>query len=190
MSANTPAILTWGTQLCRDLNLAASRREFTYDFEMAPETPRAIIINFICSTLMEMLSVSDFDQERVVIVHKTIPQPGLNWHIDDCQLVSMKEPPAFKGDCYTKLADVIPGCNENKYLYFNPDTPTGRPARYTILFYSSTSGIDFQGADLVLADGKIIKPKKGHGIIMDTREAHMVTPVRNGIRKVSVVKIY
>ena len=187
MSANTPAILTWGTQLCRDLNLAASRREFTYDFEMAPETSRAIIINFICSTLMEMLSVSDFDQERVVIVHKTIPQPGLKWHIDDCVINNRKEPPSYNLEQYI-LLEANPAESKYRYLYFN--TPTKRLPRFTILFYSSTYGEDFTGGKLCLSDGVEILPRRGWGFIMDSREVHMVTPVKSGTRQVSVVKIY
>ena len=74
------------------------------------------------------------------------------------------------------------------YLYFN--TPTKKLPKFTVLFYSSTHQIDFEGGILNLADGTQVIPVKNHGFILDSRESHMVTRVTKGIRNVTVVKIY
>jgi hypothetical protein len=74
------------------------------------------------------------------------------------------------------------------YLYFN--TPTKKLPKFTILFYSSTHGVDFEGGTLKLADGTEIIPKRNNGFVVDSREAHMVTRITKGVRNVSVVKIY
>ena len=70
-------------------------------------------------------------------------------------------------------------------LYFNEKKP-----KYTILFYSSTYKIDFDGGVLHFADGIKIIPKRQTGIMFDSREAHMVNPVLHGNRHVCVVKVY
>lgn len=196
-SKNTPLIQRYG-QLILDSThnpdhnskIIDARKEFQFDFDIDFENPdlpsnREQIISYIHRLMPDL----DINPDNIVIIHKNIPEKGLNWHIDDCQLVTMKAPPKYNIDCYLKLADYIPDSG-NKYLYFNPDTPTGRPARYTILFYSSSYGHDFDGGLLYLADGMKITPMKGHGFMVDTREAHMVTPITRGTRKVSVVKIY
>ena len=72
-------------------------------------------------------------------------------------------------------------------MYFN--TPTKKLPKFTILFYSSTYQVDFEGGILNLADGTQVVPVKNHGFVLDSREAHMVTRVTKGIRNVTVVKI-
>jgi hypothetical protein len=120
-------------------------------------------------------------------VHKTIPKLGLKWHIDDCVINNRKEPPTYNLEQYILLS-ANPAESKYRYLYFN--TPTKRLPRYTLLFYSSTYGEDFTGGKLCLSDGVEILPVKGHGFLLDSREVHMVTPVKTGERRVSVVKIY
>jgi hypothetical protein len=60
----------------------------------------------------------------------------------------------------------------------------------TILFYKSSWNIDFTGGILRFADSTEIKPKINTGIIFNSIEVHMVTPIKSGTRKVCVVKIY
>jgi len=180
---NIPAIYTWGKKLQEDLNLSAVRRVFTFPFDMTPETPRETIIDFI----REALGIQEFNAEHVVIVHKTIQQPGLKWHIDDCVINNRKEPPSYNLEQYI-LLEANPDESKYKYLYFN--TPTKQLPRYTLLFYSSTYGEDFTGGKLCLSDGMEVLPQRGQGFMLDSREVHMVTPVKSGDRRVSVVKIY
>ena len=183
MASNVPAIYTWGKKIQEELNLSASRREFTFPFEIGSETPREVIIDFIRSEL----EITDFNPEQAVIVHKTIPQPGLKWHIDDCVINNRKEPPTFNLEQYI-LLEANTAESKYRYLYFN--TPTKRLPRMTLLFYSSTYGEDFMGGKLCLSDGVEILPQRGQGLLLDSREVHMVTPVKSGDRRVSVVKIY
>ena len=183
-SSNTPAILTWGTKICQDLNLASYRREFNYDFaQPIADTPREIILAF----LQDSLGLIDFNTDDIVIVHKTLPDIGLKWHIDDCQINNRKEPPTYNLEQYILLEQDLEK-NKYKYLYFN--TPTKRLPRFTLLFYSSTYDTDFTGGILCLSDGTQVLPKANQGFMLDSREVHMVTPVKSGVRKVSVVKIY
>lgn len=186
MASNIPAILTWGKKIQEDLNLSAIRREFTFPFDMNPDTPRETIIDFIRSQ-SHHLGIGDFDAEHVAIIHKTISQPGLKWHIDDCIVNNRKEPPTYNQELYI-LLEANPAESKYRYLYFN--TPTKRLPRYTLLFYSSTYIEDFTGGKLCLSDGFEIFPIKGHGFLLDSREVHMVTPIHTGERRVSVVKIY
>lgn len=186
MASNVPAIYTWGKKIQEDLNLSAVRREFTFPFELNANTPRETIIDFISSQSYQ-LGIGNFDVEHAVIIHKTIPQPGLKWHIDDCVINNRKEPPTYNLEQYI-LLEANPAESKYRYLYFN--TPTKRLPRYTLLFYSSTYEEDFTGGKLCLSDGMEILPKKGNGFMLDSREVHMVTPVKTGERQVSVVKIY
>jgi len=187
MASNIPAIYTWGKKIQEDFGLAAARRSFTFPFEMNDSTPRQTIIDFIRAPAPDGLGITDFDPEHVVIVHKTIPQPGLKWHIDDCVINNRKEPPSYNLEQYI-LLEANPSESKYRYLYFN--TPTKRLPRMTLLFYSSTYDVDFTGGKLCLSDGVEVLPEKGHGFLLDSREVHMVTPVKSGDRQVSVVKIY
>lgn len=187
MASNLPAIYTWGKKIQEELNLSTSRREFTFPFEMCSDTPRDTIIDFIRAPAPDGLDIADFEPEHVVIVHKTIPQPGLKWHIDDCVINNRKEPPSYNLEQYI-LLEANPAESKYRYLYFN--TPTKRLPRFTLLFYSSTYNVDFTGGKLCLSDGVEVLPQRGHGFILDSREVHMVTPVKSGERRVSVVKIY
>lgn len=187
MVSNIPAIYTWGKKLLEDFGLAAFRRSFTFPFEINDATPRETIIDFIRAAAPAGLGITDFDPEHVVIVHKTIPEPGLKWHIDDCVINNRKEPPSYNLEQYI-LLEANPAESKYRYLYFN--TPTKRLPRFTLLFYSSTYNVDFTGGKLCLSDGVEVLPEKGHGLLLDSREVHMITPVKSGDRQVSVVKIY
>lgn len=185
--SNIPTIYIWGKKLLEKFNLTATRRSFKFPFEMNDATPRKTIIDFIRAESPAGLGITDFDSEQVVIVHKTIPQPGLKWHIDDCVINNRKEPPSYNLEQYI-LLEANPSESKYCYLYFN--TPTKRLPRFTLLFYSSTYDVDFTGGKLCLSDGVEVLPEKGHGLLLDSREVHMVTPVKSGERHVSVVKIY
>jgi hypothetical protein len=178
---NKSAIQKYGEMLLEKYNLVDTRQEFVYDFTIDhlndPSTADGNIRRFLETYFLFTLE----QVSRAVIVHKTIEKPGLKWHIDDCQLVNFKIAPTYNLEQYIHLKDT-------KYLYFN--TPTKTLPKYTILFYSSTYKEDFDGGLLTLADGTQVIPKKQTGILLDSREAHMVTPVSRGIRNVSVVKIY
>ena len=178
---NKPAIQKYGEMLLEKYNLVDTRQEFVYDFTIDHSNEPSNADKDIRQFLETYFLFASEQVSRAVIVHKTIEKPGLKWHIDDCQLVNFKNAPTYNLEQYIHMKDT-------KYLYFN--TPTKTLPKYTILFYSSTYREDFDGGLLTLADGTQIIPKKQNGILLDSREAHMVTPITRGIRNVSVVKIY
>ena len=183
---NEPLLLRYGKQFLLDNpNIVSLRKQFTYDIDIDADNPivsNARILEFIHLTFPEI----EFKNEHTQIIYKSIPEKGLNWHIDDCQIVFLNHMPSYNRECYK----VISTENRKKYLYFNPRTPSKAPSRYTLLFYCSTQGIDFEGGELCLADGMKIIPVKGEGVLMDSREVHMVTPIKSGLRKIVLVKIY
>lgn len=174
MTSNTNYLYTIGEKLLEKYQLDKKRIEFEYDFKIIDNKSDEKIKEFILSKL----NITNEQIKNAVIIHKTINENGLKWHIDDCQIIKRKTLPITNVQKFIKI-------DENKYLYFNtPKLPI-----FTILFYSSTYNQDFTGGILNLVDKKIF-PKKGHGIMFDSREVHMVTPIKSGIRKVTLVKIY
>ena len=179
---NEPAVLKYGRKMLEDYNLAVARKEFNSGIIV--DQTNAIASNPAIMEYIRTLiphALLDDPETHVAIIHKSIEKPGLCWHIDDCQITKRKTPPEYNTECYILLED-------NKYLYFN--TPNKKLPKYTLLFYSSTYGEDFTGGLLVLADNTTIKPRAGWGYMLDSREAHMVTPILSGHRYVTVVKIY
>ena len=100
--SNKPLIQHYGEIiLSRYPEIIDSRKEFTFPFEIDFTSPETLeqsnpqIIDFIITTFRDVIP-DIIPRNNIKIIHKTIPEKGLNWHIDDCQLVSMKEPPTFK----------------------------------------------------------------------------------------------
>jgi len=185
---NVPIVLTYGRKILKMFpEIPSSRKHFQYDFYIShsdnPDTSNDNIKDF----LVKNLGFTIEQAENCVIVHKNLNPEGLSWHIDDCQLVKFKKDktPKYNLDQYILLENTG---EKFVYLYFN--TPTKKLPKFTILFYSSTIGVDFEGGTLKLADGTEILSVKNHGFVVDSREAHMVTRITKGVRNVSVVKIY
>jgi hypothetical protein len=185
---NVPIVLTYGRKILEMFpEIPSSRKHFQYDFHIPhsdnPDTSNDNIRDF----LVKNLGFTVEQAKNCVIIHKNLKPEGLSWHIDDCQLVKFKKDkvPVYNLDQYILLENMGEKC---VYLYFN--TPTKKLPKFTILFYSSTHGVDFEGGILTLADKTEIIPKKNTGFVVDSREAHMVTRITKGVRNVSVVKIY
>jgi len=105
----------------------------------------------------------------------------LEWHLDDHQLIKLKVKPSFNVHLYRYISG-------NKYLYCSNDYE--RLSNYTVIFYESTQGIDFEGGELMLADDTKIIPKDKEGFLVDSREVHCVLPVKKGIRISTIVKVF
>ena len=173
---NIPKLQIYGKQLLEDtvMNIASARREFTFEFEPTENN----IIKFIRESGITFSDIS--------FVHRTMTfsnegNSGLKFHVDDCQIVRRTEPPVCNKELYTQLNDI-------DYLYFN--NKFHKLPTMTFIFYLSTYGKDFYGGILRLVDGTEIIAKNGTGFMFDSREVHMVTPVKSGTRKSIVVKIY
>jgi len=185
---NVPIILTYGQKILQMFpEIPSYRKHFQYDFHIPhsdnPDSSNDNIRDF----LVKNLGFTVEQVENCVIVHKNLKPEGLSWHIDDCQLVKFKKDktPKYNLDQYILLDNTG---EKFVYLYFNNSKQI--LPKFTILFYSSTHGVDFEGGTLKLADGTEIIPKKNNGFVVDSREAHMVTRITKGVRNVSVVKIY
>ena len=179
---NEPLLLRFGKKhLVDPPDVKGLLREFVYDFICDDDF---LINDFVQNTLGIVSKQSEKHSEKhseIVIVRKTISTSGLKWHLDDCQLVTMRTPPIYNQEHHVKLE-----FETDKYLY----TSSGKTPRYTVLFYSSTWGVDFEGGELLLADGTRIRPVKNHGLVLHGSEVHMVTPVKSGTRNVTLAKVY
>jgi hypothetical protein len=167
-------IESYGKDLLDRFNLTIYRTKFRFNFTITDDSCNDIIIDFIKSKL-------NIDCTNYEIIHKQIDMPGLKFHIDDCVIVTKKVKPIYNSERFIELT-------ENKYLYFH--NKFNKLPKKTIIFYLSTFNIDFTGGILKFIDGVEIKPIAQTGIIFDSRDAHMVTPVKSGIRKICLVKIY
>jgi hypothetical protein len=172
--SNKPQLYNIGKQLLQDYDLKTSRIFFEFN-DKNIESDESIK-NFIVNKLNIL-----FDNNFIDIIRKQIPENGIGYHIDDCILTTKKSEPVYNKDKYIKIS-------ENKYLYFN--NRFNKIPQKTIIFYMSTYKEDFDGGILRLCDDIEIIPKKYTGIVMDSREVHMVTPIKSGIRKIILVKIY
>ena len=179
MLDNIPNLYKIGKDLLDKYNLKQYRQYFKFDFNIDfnnQENTNKLIKHFVSSKLN-----IDFNDNYIDIIYKQIPEKGLNWHIDDCQIITKKYEPIYNKNRYIQIC-------ENKYLYFH--NRFDKLPQKTIIFYSSTYEEDFDGGILKLCDDTEIKPKKNTGFVLDSREVHMVTPIKSGIRKVTVIKIY
>lgn len=186
--SNVSTILTFGKKILELFpEIKSYRKMFEYDFDINHNVNPDESNDNIRLFLVRNLGFTEEQSKNAVIIHKNIKPEGLAWHIDDCQLVKYKKDnkPVYNLEQYILLESVG---KKLVYLYFN--TPIKKLPKFTILFYSSTYGVDFDGGILTLADGTQIKANRNHGFIVDSREAHMVTNVTKGIRNVTVVKIY
>lgn len=189
---NEPKLLRTGRELLTKLDLANSRREFLFDAGIIADFGDQEIKQFSLGKLQELqlipesTKIQDFAEEMDVVrrvfsscEHEN--RAGLGWHIDDCQLVSKKTPPSYNPERFIHLYD-------DRWLYISG--ARSRIPRWTMILYLSTEGRDFEGGRFRLADGREWEAEEGLGLLIDSREVHMVTPVKSGIRKSIIIKIY
>ena len=178
---NQPKLLTYGRELITRYNLHASRHEFTFDntIELAD------IYEFVSLNIAHLVNLDMTTVTAIDVVHKTFGPDetitNIKWHIDDCIVTKMKTPPTYNTNCYIHL-------NDKNYLYFN--NKYAKLPKYTAVLYYSTQDEDFTGGDFVFADGVKVSPRRGYGIVLDSREVHSVLPVKSGIRRSTIIKIY
>jgi len=171
---NKPQLYNIGKQLLEQFQLKNNR--FFFEFNDKNIESDESIKDFIVNNLN-----IPFQNDSIDIIYKQIPENGITYHIDDCILITKKYEPTYNKGRFIKIS-------ENKYLYFN--NRFNKLPQKTIIFYLSTYGDDFTGGILRLCDDFEIKPKKYTGIVLDSREVHMVTQIKNGIRNIILVKIY
>lgn len=121
----------------------------------------------IISFLKTKLEFSEYE-----IVKREITE-DIKFHIDNCKVIKGK--PKYNLERYVHIEG-------NKYLY------SERFPRYTAIFYYNNFNVE--GGYLIFSDDFKILPINNTGIIFDSREPHMVSKVKKGIRNSLVVKIF
>ena len=193
MASNKPLLEQFGLQFLERWQLPAKRKTFTFDLSFTRDAvDETNILGILPSSLFHqsldgnpLEATSFMDIQRQPITHIEILRRDfggdlldLKWHIDDVQLVSRKV--IYKNpERYYKLTD-------KHYLYTND----AAIPQWTIVLYFSDYGVDFTGGEFRFVDGTSIKPTRGMGIAFDSREVHMVTPVKSGTRHSLIVKLY
>ena len=197
-SKNYPRLQLLGQELITKFGLARTRREFRFESSIISTFGDLEISAFVNAKIQELgipakiqeLGITGNPQDLAMemeIIRREFAadgeKTGLGWHIDDCQLVSKKTPPTYSLERFIHLFD-------DWWLYISGARL--RIPRWTMILYLSTEGStkDFIGGRLRLADGTEYRPVAGLGILIDSREVHMVTPVNSGKRKSIVIKIY
>jgi hypothetical protein len=186
---NYPKLQIIGQELITNFGLIGFRRKFQFDAGIIGNSSDQEIGVFVLGKLSEF-GITKKSQDSSVdmeIIHREFAafsgKDGLCWHIDDCQLVTKTTPPNYSQERFIHLFD-------DRWLYISG--ARSRIPRWTMILYLSTEGIgqDFVGGRLRLADGTEYRAEAGLGLLIDSREVHMVTPVRSGKRKSIVIKIY
>ena len=105
--------------------------------------------------------------------------PGffMKWHMDDGQVIKHNK------NTLPRPSQLI--VNEKKAIHFQETPP-----KYSLIYYLSSYGEDFEGGLFEFCDGRIIKPEKNKYIFFDSRYIHRVHPVKSGIRKNILIKFY
>jgi len=195
---NMPRLQLLGQELITTFGLAKFRREFRFDTRIIQASSDPEICEFVNTKLAELgipaklqeLGISGNPQVSAAdmeIIRREFSadgnKTGLGWHIDDCQLVVKSTPPEYSTERFIHLFD-------DRWLYISG--ARARIPRWTMILYLSTEGPthDFTGGLLRLADGTKYRPEAGLGLLIDSREVHMVSPVRRGQRKSIIIKIY
>ena len=89
---NTPRIQLYGQEMLEKFDLISKRREFEYNFDLTDDNIKTFVEDLLGHACDDM-----------VVVRKELLATGLKFHIDDCQLITMKNPPTYNVDCYIHL---------------------------------------------------------------------------------------
>lgn len=176
--ANIPFLKTYGLDLISD-EILRKRIVMSYDFEPTESN----IANFLRG-----IGIYDAHKHKLEIIPKIfgiadgqtgpVAKANLDWHIDDHVVSKRKGAPTFNLDRYTLI-------KPNTYLFRSVESLP----LYTIVFYTSTQGIEFTGGDFCFADDVVVHPTNNTVIMFDSREVHCVKHVTSGTRTSILVKI-
>ena len=211
-SSNVPIMESVGLILNEKYDLPSKRIYFTFDEKMkrsdiTDENIRSILPDGLFTSSGKFSEafgesfidrITDFPVSHIDMLERnfdSVDYTDLKWHIDDVQVVDRK--------IIYKNQERYWNIKGNKYLYSSTGTglcprrrsghqrcPSGMIPLYTCVLYFSDFGHDFTGGEFRFVDGTSIKPQRGMGICFDSREVHMVTPVKSGHRESMVVKLY
>lgn len=168
----------YGESILNNHTIFKRRQRFIWDIDL---TSQREIENFVKELLFLDVSKKIMLDIRQKQFGPDLSLSELKWHMDDHQLIKLKTKPEYNLNLYKHISG-------KNYLYCC--NSFGRAPDYTIIFYQSTQGIDFEGGELVLADDTKIIPCDHEGIIIDATEIHCVLPVKKGIRSSTIVKVF
>jgi hypothetical protein len=168
----------YGKTLLNDNAIFKRRQKFIWDIDL---TSQKEIENFIKELLFLDVSTKIMLDIRQKELGPGLLFKELKWHMDDHQLVKLKKTPTYNINLYKHISG-------KNYLYCC--NSLARAPDYTLIFYQSTQGNDFEGGELLLADDTKIIPCNHEGIIIDSQEIHCVLPVKKGIRYSTIVKVF
>lgn len=153
-------------------------RVFLYGKKLLEDEPDIIksrrFINFnLDSKIDDIIMMYGLEKYKKKLVERNSSKDfEMGWHQDDVAFHRNS-----KSHCNQYNKDNIkPYCKD-------------KPPIYTLILYYSSIGEDFDGGEFCFVDEKI-RPKKGMGILFDSREIHRVNRVKWGERKVMVIKLY
>ena len=161
-----------------NLDMIQCRKYFTWNIDLTSQKDIETFIKSLLNIDSNIKIMLDIRKKEFGIGFRN---NELDWHLDDHQLVKLKTKPSYNQHLYRYISG-------NKYLYCSNDY--GRLSNFTIIFYESTQGIDFEGGELLLVDDTKIIPRENEGILLDSREIHSVLPVKKGIRISTIVKVF
>jgi len=151
---------------------------FEYGKKLLDENPNIvknrILFTFdLESNLDNIFSIYGLENyEKKIIDRNSESGFEMGWHQDDIAFHRNSKKHCEKYD----KNEIKPHCKSE-------------PPKFTMILYYSTYGEDFDGGEFCFIDFKI-KPKKGMGILFDSREIHKVNRVKNGKRISKIVKFY
>ena len=149
------------------MNNSYNKIYFKHNFNQLDDFKPESLFFFLSSYIEDIKNIE-------IVIKKFNPNDSMKFHIDDCQIVKIKKI-EHNLENYVHLKG-------NKYLYFKK-----RP-KFTAVFYFNNENVI--GGNLIFADKTEIKPISKTGVIFDSREAHMVSKIKEGIRNSVIVKIF
>ena len=127
--------------------------------------------------IKELYSLDLFSYTNKITHRTTHSGYNQNWHVDGKRVFEIR--PGIV--CPTNPNE------KSKYVIHNIYNPT---PLYSILYYGSTYGKDFNGGTIEFINGNIIKPIKHMCVIFDSNLGHHVNLQTSGERKCSLIMIF
>ena len=136
--------------------------------------------------IKELYSLDLFDYTYKINHRITHSGYNQNWHIDGRRVFELR--PGVVCPTNQSILNSDTGINnKSKYQIHNIYNPV---PIYSILYYSSTWGKDFNGGSIEFINGMVIKPMKNQCIIFDSNLGHHVNLQTSGERKCSLVMLF
>ena len=105
----------------------------------------------------------------------------MKWHCDDGLIINHKSSLISKTENQENQIKI----SDKKCLYYPNKIP-----KYSLIIYGSTYKKDFTGGIFEFSDGIKIKPERNLCVFFDSKEAHCIHRIREGVKKLILIKFY